>query len=921
MLIQSAYVEQFATLDGPLRVDFGESLTLIVGVNEAGKSTLMRAIWFALTRRAGSQAQEIRDIIPYSGGTPEVHVKLSQNGASYLLKKRFDANDDLTHFQVRRNDGTQKSWQGDAADRELRELLAFGEASGRKKTPSHFGMWPVTWVRQDESGIDPGERLTSEGDVEALTTSLSEITGDVLAGTGGADVLQKAEEEYSRYFTNSGNKTTRTGAPLHEAEQELEAVEAALADLEEQQETYERDIEQYRQCDEELRVLKERLPTLKEEAENAREKAERVETLRGELETASTEAESAEKEVERRQEHLDTLEKLRSKIDELEETLDEAEAEQAKCREALKEHRARRPELKQQLDDAEGARDEAAQRAAAADAHLTVLQEDERLGELEEKLEQASTHQEERADVKGKLSNLTVDEDTLEKLEELSEDVRDADAALQAAAAKIELQGLEEDVAFEVDGQDEQVGAGERHTRQIEARTEIKIGETVQIDVVPGGEDLDATRKQAGAAKEALQEALDEAQVDSLKEARQAQREKERLEGEGERIDELIELHAPEGIEALQEERAAAEQRKEDAVADLEDIDADAEDTDRPDDLPAAREKKQALQEEKEEAAQAFEEAREQWQEHDSKQNELESDLRLAEQAAQTARDQLAASREEAEEIEEERGNREALEAHLEEAEETLETAEARVAELEKELREIGADQIDEEKERAEDALEAAEREQDELRERQIELKTKLSSADLHGLHGKLSEKRQEEVEAQEKVERMERRAEAARLLYETLQEKRSSAQRRHQAPLREEIRTLLTRFFRVEDGSVQLGEDFDLQSVSRSKSGQFAFDQLSGGAKEQMGLLVRLAMAGIIAEGEPLPVFLDEPLSDTDDGRFKAMATVLRSRAEDMQIIVTTCYRDRYRQLGAPSRIDLGAAKSRSHTPPSLQD
>ncbi|MCS3651098.1 uncharacterized protein YhaN [Salinibacter ruber] len=56
-------------------------------------------------------------------------------------------------------------------------------------------------------------------------------------------------------------------------------------------------------------------------------------------------------------------------------------------------------------------------------------------------------------------------------------------------------------------------------------------------------------------------------------------------------------------------------------------------------------------------------------------------------------------------------------------------------------------------------------------------------------------------------------------------------------------------------------------------------------------------------------PVFLDEPLADTDSDRFDLIAQVLREMVGDLQLIVTTCHRDRYRRLGVQI-VDLPRKK-----------
>ena len=197
----------------------------------------------------------------------------------------------------------------------------------------------------------------------------------------------------------------------------------------------------------------------------------------------------------------------------------------------------------------------------------------------------------------------------------------------------------------------------------------------------------------------------------------------------------------------------------------------------------------------------------------------------------------------------------------------------------------------------------------DGLQEKVDELQGPLTSSDLRGLHGRLEEAREDAESARTEVQRRERKARAAKRLYETLSECRSEAQKQHLTPLRNEVETLLDRFFADENPRIEFEEDFGIARLSRASDGSFEFDQLSAGAREQLGFLVRLAMARLVGKDTHHPVFLDEPLADTDPDRFDLIAKVLREMADDLQLIITTCHRDRYWRLGVRT-IDLPRQK-----------
>jgi len=84
-------------------------------------------------------------------------------------------------------------------------------------------------------------------------------------------------------------------------------------------------------------------------------------------------------------------------------------------------------------------------------------------------------------------------------------------------------------------------------------------------------------------------------------------------------------------------------------------------------------------------------------------------------------------------------------------------------------------------------------------------------------------------------------------------------------------------------------------------------FDALSGGAREQITLLMRLAAAMCAAEEGGVPVVLDDALGYTDPLRLEAMGVVLSLAGRRCQIVVLTCVPDRYRHVTGARVVSLG--------------
>jgi DNA repair exonuclease SbcCD ATPase subunit len=915
MHVEFAKVQEIGTIED-LEIDFSEGLNVISGPNEAGKSTLMRAIWLALTRRCTSKAKEIREIVPNSGGTPAVEVHVVADGTRYELEKVFDGQSGQVRLRVESSNGTLDQHTGEEADEVIREALGFGEASGRTGVPSHFGFWPAIWVTQDERHLDPGERLADEGDPESISSVLAQMGGDVLAGSG-AEIVEQAREEYEKFFTDSGSLTTRSGAPLHEAKQNRNQAEKRFEELRRRQNEYEGDLDELGRLEDRLAGIDEQLPGLESEAEEAREDFQQVQALREELKTARSELKTAKSEAGRLEDRLSRRTELQQEIEGLEDDLEEKQTRAEELEEDLEEHRDERTDLKDQVEEAEEEKEALDQRQSELRSHLDVLRAKEKLEDVEAQADELQKLEGRRDELAGQIAEIAVDKNTIEELESQKEEYNEARTRLETASAQLRFRA-QGDVDVDVAGETLSLREGEEKSRRIDEPTTLEVEDLLEIDVEPGGEDLSTIREAAREAKEEYESALAEFGAESVAEARSKHQRKQQLETELASVKDQISGLMPEEGSGLEEARsrfesqlsAAKEQRASYASdADGEDSPSGDQETDNENSttLPDTEEEARTLlaetDDDLEEAEEALEKARESLQEHDEGARQLQKDLQKANTQAEGISESLSATRQTLEGHEKEHGAEEDLRADLEKAEEEVQEKEDSVEKIEAELEDLRPEDLKARKERMESALKNTKEERRELKSDLDKVRGRLESDDLRGLHGRLEEARQDLEEAQAEVDRLEQQADAAELLYNTLVEKRAAARQQYLAPLREEVEDLLGRFFGAERTTVEFGEEFSLETLSRSTDGSFEFDQLSAGAKQQLSVLVRLAMARLIAQERPHPVFLDDALSDTDPDRFEAIANILHSASQDLQIVLTTCHHERHRQLGVPTK------------------
>ena len=203
-------------------------------------------------------------------------------------------------------------------------------------------------------------------------------------------------------------------------------------------------------------------------------------------------------------------------------------------------------------------------------------------------------------------------------------------------------------------------------------------------------------------------------------------------------------------------------------------------------------------------------------------------------------------------------------------------------------------------KERADETLR-------ENQDRQRELAGRLEKSGEYGLHSQLSEAESSLAHLQRQQEQTEARAQAARLLYETFSKHRHAARQRYVAPFKERIDQL---------GRIVFGPTFeaelgnDLKVERRTLDGVTVdFDQLSVGAKEQLGVICRLACAAIVSTSDGgAPVVLDDALGWSDPDRLRTMGAVIAAAGRECQVIVLTCTPGRYANVGDAKVIRLRA-------------
>jgi DNA repair exonuclease SbcCD ATPase subunit len=153
---------------------------------------------------------------------------------------------------------------------------------------------------------------------------------------------------------------------------------------------------------------------------------------------------------------------------------------------------------------------------------------------------------------------------------------------------------------------------------------------------------------------------------------------------------------------------------------------------------------------------------------------------------------------------------------------------------------------------------------------------------------------------AQRTYDALERRAQAAKLLFETMSAHREAARTRHTTPFRQRVERYAQRLFSP-GVHVEIGPDLTL--LSKTVNGvTVPFDSLSAGAREQLSLLARIACADLVGS---VPLILDDVLGHSDRDRLNDVAVILSQVADRTQIILLSHEPSRFPIAGI-HRIEL---------------
>jgi hypothetical protein len=859
-------------------IDFPDHGVVVVsGANEVGKSSMIEALDLLLEAKDRSAKKEVKQVKPtHADVGAEITAEISAGAYRFVYRKRFHkrAETQLTVLAPRR-----EQLSGDEAHDRVRSMLA--ETVDLELWQAQRVLQSASTAAVDLSGSD------------ALARALDVAAGEAATLSGAEPLLvDRIDEEYARYFTATGRPTGEWAAAtkqLNAADAEVARCAARVAEVDDA-------VTRHGALTAELAGLAAQRAQAHARLTASRAAAEEVATLRRQLAEADVVAEAATKTHTASVAALNERRRLRADV---EERGTAVVALQTAVAESLEEESTAR----EVHEAAEVAADEAREAVTATQARvesargvvdrLTQRDEADRLAGRVAKIDAARRELDRTA---RELAGITLTEASMRAIEQAALAVERAAGQAELASARIELVAAA-GVAVSVAGEPITLGAGETWAVNTTADTAVELPGVLTLRVVPG---TPAAQTQATleAAQRALAEALRAVGAEDVDTARALAVRRRELEAARDRMTATLEaVLADDAVEHLRARltELLAAQPVEDGLFDVTGDSAA--------DPVSARAELTA-------AVAAHQQAVADCETH--RKVAIVASKRLGDRATQACvlREKLAAAQAE------HATATTRLEAHrAQAADDTLavaaeadgdaaRAAAARAAEVRAELERSAPDAVAAALADATRGADVLGRRHDELAEELREVSTQLKVYGTEGRRGSLDAAEAERQHAEGEYLRVHRRARAAQLLRTVMARHRDATRSRYVDPFRDQVERLGRIVF---GDSFEVEVDSDLRICSRTLAGRTVpYESLSGGAREQLGIVARLAGAVLVAKEDGVPLLIDDALGFTDRGRLVKMGAVFDVVGGDGQVIVLTCDPQRYAAIGGAHHIEL---------------
>jgi len=879
MRLHKVTVGQWRQFKKPVTVEgMKPGINVIAGPNESGKSTLAEAIQAAFFAFHNSTAQDIRRIQPWSDSSarPSVSLTFYWKEQKWHLEKRllgqgrFDLSID------------EESYSGTEAEQKLAELMNYREGRRGMLHVKDRGIPGLLWVGQGKIQ----ELKEPVGNASTyLQKELSHDLGEI-ASSDGDWLINKVTEERKKIFTAKGDLRI-----------EFKSMEDRLQELRQEEEALEAQLESYGEKVDLLGLMQKEHQ--KEEASKPWKKQyEKAQAAKNELDEVARiiddreRAEIALHNCNRELKHLyDKLKALESD----EERLVEQRVKKERAANDLEALRHRKDEVVAKLGRAQSffettqkALVQVEQQADRKKLESEYIECKKTLEKMRESLKNAEKLRLELASKTALQQSQFMSPESLEELEGLKKKLDEIEIKKQALATRLAW-ALEPDQSMMVDG-DTASGQGEQLLLK---ETNVDIKGFGCLKITPGGEDAGELANSEDRYRSEFRNKLAKMGVKDLADAKRRTREHEQREHDISIINVRIEGLAPEGVEALKDKIEQSSNKLK--VLKKRISECPPEQTGLP-----------SLQEAEHEHARAQEELvrlKGELQKHDIEKARVNSNFLNIKEEFGRLKSEIESTAWQK--------DKKRLMHELTNARAEKETLESKVESLLKRINEADPAQLQNDVERYKKSANMLEREAGQRRENIARLEAELETLGAQGLEEYLGEQRIKISNLERRLEEVRSRAHVLGFLKDLLEKERQALVNRLQKPLQERLNHYLPLLF--DDTRMEIDENLLPNQLLRDNLSE-GFDELSYGAREQLGLISRLAYADLLKNaGKPALIILDDALVHSDSDRLEQMKRIVYDASQRHQILLFTCHPQNWKDVGAAAWFDLEELKRAS--------
>ncbi|WP_350270949.1 AAA family ATPase [Brevibacterium sp. CBA3109] len=864
------------------RVEFGDGVTVVEGPNEVGKSSIHEAITHLREDKASSRKASVKETQPVGvDAGPEVELHLSTGDYELKYRKRW-IKQPFTELSVISPRPEQLS-SDDAHDRFL-SILA---------DTIDIDLLVALEVAQGESLAQ-----APLAQIKALHSALNESGVEV---ADHDDFLDRIEAEYAKYFTRSGKVTGDYKA----ANAEVPRAEAAFDQLRERSRGMDDLVDNHARAATRLESVRVQLAQALTDRDEAEQAAKAVAELKAMLDQAVEQAKSAQRDVQIAREALDRRTQLIDDVAAAEETVKAARTSVTDLETTQSDKDSDFDCAQKTLAEKQNALDEARALAKAAAKEVTEARAQTELTELTRRLDTIRDHDEKKSRAQATIASITVTTKDVEALSSLETEVRIAENAKTSAAAQIVAKQLGSQ-PISVDGSE----LGDGVTGEFAAVKDVRItiDGIADITVRPGASPVELDNALTS-AKQAFEAELKRLDVDSVVQARARANDRadaEAVKAEADSTlkvllghDERDQLEAAlaraqqilgaDGTGPGTDEKAgdgteAGSQTGDRSLSELETAVTESENTadDAQSALDATRVELERIRTSRDDARVETVRAQTSLKEAETQHERLTSSLAAARKTDSDA------DLDEAVKTAEARARN--VDSHVDKAKAAYQAADPETLEMQlQNVRQL---------------VGSKEAQREEVRQEVDRLSALIDDRASEGIYEKLAAAEETMESAQRKQARLDRQARAIDLLRSTVLKHKEESQRKYVAPFKEQIERLGRLVF-GQGLSVEVSEDLEI--VSRTVNERTVpFESLSGGTKEQLALIGRLAVATLVDSDSGAPVVLDDAFGFADAQRLNALNVILSTVGKSAQVIVLTCQPDRFARLGGAKTVSL---------------